>query len=228
VGNGAEVVFLPGERSAAEHIVQRLFHRPLEMWEYAGLAGALDNAKVEIGATGRRLYIELGDRVGGTYRAYYYVHRTCEKLVLMNEGFYILYRNLRNHGLGLSMFSRQVIATTLLGVHCIELIAGRRNDENGYYTWPRFGFEGVLPASVRRELPIGLDDARTVLDLMESERGRTWWLEHGTTIHAVFDLTLGSRSLDVLQRYQRMKRNSLRGTKRNLEISMAMSYGNAR
>ena len=144
VGSGTEVVFLPGERSVAEQIARRFFHRPLKTWEYAGLAGAPDDAKVEVGATGRRLYLEMGDPAGGTYRAYYYVRRASEKLVLVNDGFHILFHNMQNRGLGLCMFSRQVTAATVLGVHRIELVAGRRGDENGYYTWPRFGFEGVL------------------------------------------------------------------------------------
>jgi hypothetical protein len=85
-----------------------------------------------------------------------------------------------------------------------------------------------LPATLRRKLPLGLDHAHSVLDLMECEKGRLWWREHGTTIRVVFDLAFDSRSRETLERYQRMKRNSESGTKRNLEISAEISYGNAR
>jgi hypothetical protein len=86
----------------------------------------------------------------------------------------------------------------------------------------------MLPMSLRRVLPMGLEHARTVLDVMEIEKGRKWWREHGTKIRAMFDLSIGSRSLEVLRRYQREETKSLDGTKRNLEMSRWMSYGNVR
>jgi hypothetical protein len=222
------MVFLPGERRAAERIARRLFQRPLEAWEYAGLAGAPDQAQVEVGASGGRLYIEMGDPVTASYRAYYYVRRVAERLVMVNDGFHILLRCLQGRGLGLCIFHRQAMAAAALGVDRIELVAGRRADENGYYTWPRLGFEGVLPARLRHILPVGLERARTVLDLMECEKGRLWWREHGVTIRAMFDLLAGSRSRVVLERYRRAKMNSASGTKRNLENRSQMLYGNAR
>lgn len=226
--SGAEVVFLPGERLAAQRIARRLFQRPLAAWEYAGLAGAPNGARVEVGASGRKLYIEMGDPAAAAYRAHYYVRRSAAQIVVINDGFHIPLRNLRRHGFGLCVFHRQVAAAAAMGVDRIELVAGRRHDENGYYTWPRFGFEGVLPARLRRMLPIGLSGARTVLDLMECEKGRRWWREHGVTICAAFDLRAGSRSLAAWDRYVQTKVNSASGTKTNLEISAAISYGIAR
>jgi hypothetical protein len=225
---GAKVVFLPGERKAAERIAGRLFRRPLDAWEYAALAGAPDQAQVEVGVYGGRLYIELGDPARAAYRAYYYVRLAAEQLVVVNDGFQILLRSLRHRGLGLCMFHRQVTAAAALGVDRIELVAGRRADENGYYTWPRFGFEALLPARLRRRLPIGLEHARTVLDIMDCEKGRTWWREHGVTVRAMFALVAGSRSQMVLDRYLRTKMNSASGTKRNLEHRPTMLYSDAR
>jgi hypothetical protein len=214
--DGGIVAFLPGEEAAAHRTTTRLFQRRLEAWEYAALAGAPDNAHVEIGAAAGQLYIELCDPQAA-YRAYYYVRRTARRLVIINDGFQILLRKLRGRGLGLRVFRRQVAAASALSVDRIELVAGRRRDENGYYSWPRFGFDGVLPRSLRRTLPAGLDHARTVLDLMECETGRQWWREHGATINVVFDLAVGSRSRAVLTRYLYAKENFASGTKRNLE-----------
>jgi hypothetical protein len=222
--SGAEVVFLPGERAAAERVATRLFHRPLDTWEYAGLAGAPDDAKVEVGASAGKLYIELGDPVAAAYRAYYYVRRAEAQLVLANDGFHVHLRGWQGRGFGLHVFHRQVASASALGIHRIETVAGRRRDENGYYTWPRFGFESILPARLRRILPIGLEHARTVLDLMECEKGRAWWREHGETIGVVFDLTPGSRSRRTLEQYVRTKTNSRSGTKTNLEKRAAMVY----
>jgi hypothetical protein len=226
--SGAAVFFLPGERRAAERIARRFFERPLETWEYAGLAGAPDGAQVEVGASGAKLYIEMGDAVAATYRAHYYLRRAGTQLVLLNDGFHIRASGLQRRGFGLHVFLRQALHAVALGVDRIETIAGRRHDENGYYTWPRFGFDGVLPARLRRLLPIGLEDARTVLDLMECEKGRLWWRQRGATIRAVFDLAEGSRSRAALGRYVMAKMNSTSGTKTNLEKRAAMSYGNTR
>jgi hypothetical protein len=223
--SSAQVVFLPGERSAAERIARRLFRRPLENWEYAGLAGAPDGAQVEIGASRDKLYIEVGDPVAATFRGYYYVRLAAPYLVVINDGFHIPLRNLQRRGLGLRIVHRQVATAAALGVDRIEVVAGRRREENGYYTWPRFGFEGALPARLRRMLPIGLHDAKTILDLMECEKGRAWWRENGVTIGARFDLAAGSRSRAALDRYVSVRTNSPSGPKTNLEKRPAMSYG---
>lgn len=204
----AKVAFLFGEQQAAERIALRLFQRLVETWEYAGLAGAPDNAMVEVGASGGKLYIELGDPAAAAYRAHYYVLRAAEQLALINDGFHIHLRAMQGGGLGLRVFHRQVANASALGIRRIEAIAGRRHDENGYYTWPRFGFDGDLPIRLRRKLPLGMEGAKTVLDLMECEKGRLWWLEFGETIRVEFDLFAGSRSLAVLDRYVRSKRNT--------------------
>jgi hypothetical protein len=226
--SGAKVVFLPGERLAAERIARRLFQRPLETWEYAGLAGAPDDALVEVGASGGKLYIEIGDPAAATYRGYYYVRRAATHLVVINDGFHIPLHRLQRRGLGLCILHRQVAAAAALRVDRIEVVAGRRRGENGYYTWPRFGFEGVLPARLRRMLPLGLRKATTILDLMVCPRGRTWWRENGVTIGAAFDLLAGSRSRSVLDQYVQAKMNAANGTKTNLENRAAISYGNVR
>jgi hypothetical protein len=221
----AKVAFLAGEHSAAERIARRLFQRPLEPWEYAGLAGAPCDAQVEVGASCGKLYLELSGPAAATYRAYFYVRRTAEDIVVINDGVNIPLRRLRGCGAGLRIFRRQVTTALALGIRRIEVVAGRRADENGYYTWPRFGFEGKLPARLRRALPADLERARTVLDLMECDRGLAWWYEHGATIRATFDLAAGSRSRAAWDRYLRNKLNSEGGPKRNLEISPAISYG---
>ncbi len=220
--SSADVEFLLGERVAAERIARRLFRRPLEPCEYAGLAGAPDDARVEIGTLRGMLYIEMGAPAAG-YRAHYYLRRVGRDIVLLNDGFHIYARELRGRGLGLHVFHRQVQNAAGLGIRRIETVAGRRGGENGYYTWPRFGFDAALPADIRRVLPPGLENERTVLGLMEREQGRRWWREHGATIRVAFDLAPGSRSQRALSRYVRTKKKIAGGPKTNLEKRAAMS-----
>ena len=201
----ATVAFLPGEHKAAERIAQRLFGRALHATEYAGLAGAPDNAKVEVGASDGRLYLELGDPVAAAYCGYYYVYGKKGAVVLLNDGFCIQLRAMRRQGLGLRMFCRQARNAVACGVDQIEATAGRRRDENGYYTWPRYGFDCPLPALFQRRLPVGLEDSRTLLDAMSCQTGREWWREHGMTICVRFDLAAGSRSRRTLAEYVRTR-----------------------
>ena len=201
----AAVAFLPGERAAAERIAQRLFGRALRLAEYAGLAGAPDDAKVEIGASHGRLYLELADPLTAAYCGYYYVFGRKAAVILLNDGFRIHLRTMRRQGLGLQMFYRQARNAAARGVDWIEALAGRRRDENGYYTWPRYGFDCPLPASIRHGLPVALKNSRTLLDMMSGETGRQWWQQQGTDVRVRFDLASGSRSRRFLAEYVRLR-----------------------
>jgi hypothetical protein len=96
---------------------------------------------------------------------------------------------------------RQLRYAQALGIVGVETFADRRPDDNGYYLWPRFGFDGPLPSQIRQELPQDLAAAQTVLDLMQSKAGRQWWRRHGVAIRVRFDLTLESRSWRAFLRY---------------------------
>ena len=126
-------------------------------------------------------------------------------LVLVKDGFHIHVEDMRRRGLGLRIFHRQLENAKTLGIRRIETIAGRRDGENGYYTWPRFGFDGPLPEKIKEKLPLGLEHAHSVLDLIDCEKGRLWWREHGDTIDVAFDVAEGSRSRKVFERYVRNK-----------------------
>ncbi|MEN6449325.1 MAG: hypothetical protein ABFC96_02445 [Thermoguttaceae bacterium] len=219
----AEVRFLLGERRAAERITRRLFGRPLRPSDYAGLAGAPDTAIVEIGASDDRLYIEMRD-AGSTTRGYYYVYLAASPILLI-DGFRIGTRTMHRHGLGLQMFYRQARNAARLGVTRIEAVAGRRGDENGYYSWPRYGFDAPLPPRFRRSLPDDWQHLRGLLHLMSSERGRQWWRQHGFTLPVAFDLALGSRSRKTLTCYLRQRLMAGELTDANCLNSSAMGYG---
>ncbi len=225
---GAGVAFFAGERAAAERIARRLFGHSLADWEYAKLAGAPRDAQVDVGASGDKLYIEMTSPVTAAYHAHYYVYRATSGIVLVNDGFFVSQQKLRGHGFGLRCFRRQAAAAESLGIDRIELVAGRGRNENGYYTWPRFGFDGLIPMRVRRLLPMKLEIADTLLDVMALPDGRAWWRRYGVMVHAAFDVAPGSRSRRVLECYVRDRATAKDGPKRNLESWAALSYRNAR
>jgi len=175
---------------------------------------------VEVAAGGDGLDIETSDPVGNRYRAYLHVGRVATDLVVVIEGFQIQFSGMQRRGWGMQMFHRQLDNAAVLGVARIETLAGRRRDENGYYTWPRFGFDGPLPRRARRGLPSGLGDVDTVLDLMQWEEGRRWWRRHGCTIRVVFDVAEFSRSREAFEQYvdEKMRRKVFDGSHRRKPV----------
>lgn len=112
-------------------------------------------------------------------------------------------------GIGSDVFHREVEAAADAGVAYIETHAARDDDPsmpmNGYYTWPRLGYDAPLtdlPPQLRHRIGGQFPDAKSVLDLMETETGRSFWKKEGTDLfHAKFDLTPGSRSMRVHAAY---------------------------
>jgi hypothetical protein len=111
-------------------------------------------------------------------------------------------------GIGTDVFSKQVEKSSKLGFTHISCHAARLNGRgeskfNGYYTWPRFGYDQNIedlddPASVTNKFP----EAKTVLDVMATSEGREWWEKNGQDMfEAKFDLSPGSRSMKVLRAY---------------------------
>ncbi len=182
-------------------MARRLFGRIPRPWEFAGLTGAPDDAKVQVGTSQGTLWIEMQATTPNGYHGVYQVLRTRRELTVVNEAFRIHERTMQRKGLGLDVFRRQLHYADVLGIRRITTHAGRRRGENGYYTWPRFGFDGRLPRRIRGSLPSTLQDATSILDLMACAAGRHWWKRHGTTIHVAFDLRARSRSWNAFYRY---------------------------
>jgi uncharacterized protein len=120
-------------------------------------------------------------------------------------------------GSGLAMFGRQVENATKWGFTHIETYAagsgygttGERPPEgayNGYYTWPRFGYDGKISPVVVGKMPDNVYSSveaagGKVSGVMSTKEGRDWWLGHGDSLDVKFDLTPGSYSQDTLNTY---------------------------
>lgn len=199
------VDFWAGEKKPVHAIIRRLFDRALEGDQLAALAGAPAGTNVDLGVYRGGLLLEFSDpafhRIHGVTRV---VSRS-GRLVLLIDALHVRQAAMRGHGLGLRVFSRQLASAERFGFARIETHAGRRDDENGYYTWPRYGFAGHLPDVVRRRLPPALAGAIDVLDLMESEPGRDWWRRRGVALRLAFDVRPGSRSQRAFLHYRALR-----------------------
>ena len=98
-----------------------------------------------------------------------------------------------------------------LGINKIKLeAAGVKGGWNGYYTWPRLGFNARLGTQLDAEQKAALaktpfKDATTIHEVMMHPKGAKWWKEHGSTIMCEFDTTPGSVHRQILEGYLKAK-----------------------
>lgn len=122
-------------------------------------------------------------------------------------------------GQGAYLFAKQVEALKALGFSYIECnaVGGYYNDkfdrpsgDNGYYTWPRLGYNGKIPDRIWNIIPFEMKKAlgsrRDVLALMALPGGKEWWKRNGGIFEAVFDLDDDSLSMEVHRAYMEERR----------------------
>ena len=117
-------------------------------------------------------------------------------------------------GMGARMLAQQADALERLGFEKIicEAEGGQDKDGrpfNGYYSWPRLGYDGPIPREVLRDMPAQFQGARHVSELMRTKEGRDYWKQHGTTFPATFTLAKGSASRRILAAYLEEKHLSI-------------------
>jgi HK97 family phage portal protein len=112
--------------------------------------------------------------------------------VVENEHFYMP-KDQTGTGLGTKVFASQVDKAAKMGFKRIDTIGGRSEEMNGYYTWPRLGYDGMVK---------GPDGQPTRLtDLMRTKEGRDYWKQNGVQMKMSFDLSENSRSRKILDAY---------------------------
>lgn len=102
----------------------------------------------------------------------------------------------RGKGFGASVHGRMVQFGAENGIDRLKLTAARGEEENGYVTWPIFGYDGPLPESARESLPESLRGRSTVQELMSDEEGQRWWKTNGDSLNMTFPLGPGSKAVE--------------------------------
>jgi hypothetical protein len=194
-----------------EEHVRKVLGEHATMQDVASLAGAAHGAVVTVspgkGASSLTVRVKHPDYVS---------KRTIYKdengnLVLHNDEFFMKPGS-TGKGLGAEVFGRQVEHAQRLGVSHIETLAGGPPAMNGYYTWPRFGYDQHLDSlslmsgrygdqkirAAREKFP----GVESVSDIFLHHGGAEWWKTNGLAMpEATFDLKSGSRSLKVWHSY---------------------------
>jgi GNAT superfamily N-acetyltransferase len=125
-------------------------------------------------------------------------------------------KSARGSGLGAEIFARQVEWAREHGIGYIECHAAKNDASgspyfNGYYTWPRLGYDAYLDQEGDYEHPgdeakakeaMAKFGAETVQEVMATPEGRAWWKANGYGLTtAKFKLEPGSRSSAVHDAY---------------------------
>ena len=205
-----QVSFFFGEKNAFRLLSAEFFGRILRRSELFGLCGAPRSSTLHVGTVDAEIYIEFleTERIGmmGAYR----LRSESDGLCLIIDSALIFQADCRGCGIGFAAFQRQVHRARHLGFRKIRADTERKQNENGHYTWPRFGFDAPLPSPFLHRLPVFLHGAASVLDVMEFPAGRIWWKEHGIGLSLQFDLRRFSRSMTVFLAYSRRRRTRSR------------------
>jgi hypothetical protein len=129
----------------------------------------------------------------------------------ISNDYFNVQEDARNKGLGASVLWDEVRAAQALGIDRIRTTAAGSGRDlasdptsfNGFYTWPRLGYEATIPSSL--SLPTDISElmkgSRSVQDLFAIPGGRQWWKGNGTGLSATFDTRPGSRSFKLLSEY---------------------------
>lgn len=177
--------------------------RDIEPDKLAQLSGAPNGATVRMRGIGSRIDMSVLQEQG-VGRMDREVYQVDGDIVLENKN---LFLDRPGQGLGFDIFRTQVETARELGVDRIKTYAWRdaETKANGYYTWPRFGYDAPIPRGMTGLLPESLGTARRVSDLMRTQAGRDWWKENGVSLEMEFDLREGSRSMMLFEAYVRQR-----------------------
>ena len=112
----------------------------------------------------------------------------------------------KNTGEGTKVLSQQVDQCHKAGISKIITFAAKSEDENGYYTWPRLGYDCPLQppyakTGIVAKLKSSFPEAQRISDIMKTPEGRAWWKENGASLTVTFDTDPNSLSRKVLESY---------------------------
>ena len=196
-----------------------IFGHTLSDEEWLGLTGAPAGAKVAVSYNTRRAEITVdayhpdapgfGFDPGSQFSSMHkrtYARGADGRLVVKNDLLHL--NDDAPAGAGTAILARQVRQLSRMNAAEISTSAAGPPDHpglNGYYTWPRLGYDAPIPGHLADTLPLTLNRARRVSDLMQTSEGRSWWKTNGEGLELTFDLAENSRSRQVLEEYMREK-----------------------
>lgn len=141
-------------------------------------------------------------------------------------------KNKRGQGLGSRLFVNEVSNAIKAGLKVITGTAERGEGFNGYYTWPRLGYDAnvdEMDDEIQNKIHSEFPEAKTIQDLYKTKEGRDWWKANGSAIGVAFDLSDGSESRQILAAYIKERNNKNKkltpiGTNRSRDASSDVAW----
>jgi hypothetical protein len=219
-GPSQATVLVPGgdDEKAIEASVKKVLGPKATLRDAASATGATDDATVTVmhdeWSDKKKVYVTI---TSDDYKAYRTIWKTnLGQIVVGADSFYVSEAMKGKGVIGPRVFGRMVEQCARLGISSIKTDASRAGEDNGYYTWPRFGYDGPLSFETKDKLPESLKNAKTVQDLFATPEGIEWWKTNGETIKLEFDLAPGSLSRERWETYLRAKQNAGRSSATSL------------
>lgn len=177
--------------------------------ELAAATAALDDSRIEVFERDGRI-ITLANHHWLEEEQKRSLYRNQQGALVLKNALFKLH-DYAPDGLGRDAFVRQVIGARALDVNHLETFAAGSKDTpgwNGYYTWPRFGYNGIWQPHELRALRrdprfrgLRINDLNDLI----LRHGEEWWEEWGDGREMIFNLDGRSRSMKILLRYLQTK-----------------------
>lgn len=207
--SSAPVIFNPAKAKETDALIRDLFDGDATADDMASLVGAPDDAKVIVTPENGRLKI-VTKHPDFEDPSENFVYRNDRGELEVHLEYISIKKSAQSKGIGSDIFARQVEQCGEMGVAVITAHLAKQGGFNGYYTWPRLGFNQSIeydgPNGVSRRMKNIVQEefpgAKSVQDLMDTKRGRDWWKKYGEDlVFGRFELSRGSRSMRVFDAY---------------------------
>lgn len=228
-------VSIAGKKANVVSASKKVFGDAAAYREVASLVGAPDDASVAVEAeedpfVGHVIKVQTTHADYTSTRTFY---RDDSGLVCSNDEFWVS-KDKQGSGIGSDVFGRQVENAIAMGVSRIECYAAKENPQdsanphNGYYTWPRMGYDVDRSELEKRanktdkrlaayeEMSKKFGDFASLHDVMATPEGREFWKKNGWDVNAKFDLKEGSNSLQIFNAYMEERKSKARSATRGL------------
>jgi GNAT superfamily N-acetyltransferase len=193
-----------GGETETENLIEEF---GLDQDSLGDLVGAPDGAEVHVERRGDDLKIFVyHDEIESMERT---ISRGSHGLIMTNDLF--VKESDAPKGLAAKIMARQLLNLKEAGFTRIKLNAAGSarpyggSSYKGFGVWPRYGFDVGLDYFRNRpfydKMKSRFPDAETLTDLFRTRQGREFWWENGSSWYGHFDLSEGSKSMDMLSRY---------------------------
>lgn len=199
-------------------LVREMFGKSIDKYELARLTGAPDQSEIEIRSIFKTLYIDVRHPFINNMMRTLKLNPNTGAVILENYVFKTVKDGTVPSNLAGRVLYKEMNQARKLGINTVITHGvgdnGIRNSWNGYYTWPRYGFNAKIPTESMRQIR-RIDEsefadkqefdqimtATSILDLMKTEKGRKIWQLFGQDVHLTFDTDPKSSNYKTLVAY---------------------------